>query len=40
VHDGTLRSEVATPLLKGYSQDWPPFPPIPEDLKKDSYYLK
>ena len=40
VHDGTLRNETATPLLKGYSQDWPPFPPIPEDLKKDSEYLK
>jgi len=40
VHDGTLRSEVATALLKGYSQEWPPFPPIPEDLKKDSEYLK
>jgi len=40
VHDGTSRSEIATPLLKGYSQDWPPFPPIPEDLKKDSEYLK
>jgi N4-(beta-N-acetylglucosaminyl)-L-asparaginase len=40
VHDGTLRSEVATPLLKGYSQDWPPFPPIPEELKKDSVYVK
>lgn len=40
VHDGTLRSEVATPLLKGYAQDWPPFPTIPEDLKKDSEYLK
>ncbi|MGZ4819601.1 MAG: N(4)-(beta-N-acetylglucosaminyl)-L-asparaginase [Terriglobales bacterium] len=40
VHDGTLRSEVATPLLKGYSQEWPPFPPIPEDLKKGSEYLK
>ena len=40
VHDGTLRSEVSTPLLKGHSQDWPPFPPIPEDLKKDSEYLK
>ena len=40
VHNGTLRSEVATPLLKGYSQDWPPFPPIPEDLKKGSEYLK
>ncbi len=40
VHDGTLRAEVATPLLKGYSQEWPPFPTIPEELKKDSYYLK
>jgi N4-(beta-N-acetylglucosaminyl)-L-asparaginase len=40
VHDGTLRSEVANPLLKGYSQGWPPFPPIPEELKKDSEYLK
>ncbi len=40
VHDGTLRSETATPLLKGNSQEWPPFPPIPEDLKKDSEYLK
>ena len=40
VHDGTLRSEVATPLLKGFSQEWPPFPTIPEDLKKDSEYLK
>ncbi|HEV2398941.1 MAG TPA: N(4)-(beta-N-acetylglucosaminyl)-L-asparaginase [Candidatus Sulfotelmatobacter sp.] len=40
VHDGTLRSETATPLLKGYSQEWPPFPPIPEELKKNSEYLK
>ena len=40
VHDGTLRSENATPLLKGYSQEWPPFPPIPEELKKNSEYLK
>jgi N4-(beta-N-acetylglucosaminyl)-L-asparaginase len=40
VHDGTLRDEVATPLLKGYSQEWPPFPPIPEELKKDSVYVK
>jgi N4-(beta-N-acetylglucosaminyl)-L-asparaginase len=40
VHDGTLRREVATPLLKGYSQEWPPFPTIPEELKKDSEYLK
>jgi N4-(beta-N-acetylglucosaminyl)-L-asparaginase len=40
VHDGSLRSDVATPLLKGFSQDWPPFPTIPEELKKDSEYLK
>jgi N4-(beta-N-acetylglucosaminyl)-L-asparaginase len=40
VHDGTMRSEVATPLMKGYSQDWPPMPTVPEDLKKDSEYLK
>ena len=40
VHDGTMRSEVATPLLKGYSQDWPPMPTVPEELKKDSEYLK
>jgi N4-(beta-N-acetylglucosaminyl)-L-asparaginase len=40
VHDGMLRSEVATPLFQGYSQEWPPFPPIPEELKKDSEYLK
>jgi len=40
VHDGTLRSEVSTPLLKGFSQEWPPFPVIPEELKKDSEYLK
>lgn len=40
VHDGTLRSEVATPLLKGYSQEWPPFPPIPDDLRNNSEYLK
>jgi len=40
VHDGTLRMETATPLLKGSSQDWPPFPPIPEELKKNSEYVK
>ncbi len=40
VHDGTLRSEIATPLLKGYSEDWPPMPVVPEELKKDSEYLK
>jgi N4-(beta-N-acetylglucosaminyl)-L-asparaginase len=40
VHDGTLRAEPTTPLLKGQSREWPPFPPIPDELKKDSEYLK
>ena len=40
VHDGSKRAEVTTPLLKGYSQEFPPFPAIPEELKKDSEYLK
>ena len=40
VHDGTLRSEPTVGLLKGESQEWPPFPTIPEELKKDSVYLK
>jgi N4-(beta-N-acetylglucosaminyl)-L-asparaginase len=40
VHDGTKRAEITTPLLKGYSQEFPLFPKIPEELKKDSEYLK
>jgi N4-(beta-N-acetylglucosaminyl)-L-asparaginase len=40
VHDGTLRAEKTVALLKGSSQEFPPFPPIPDDLKKDSVYLK
>jgi N4-(beta-N-acetylglucosaminyl)-L-asparaginase len=40
VHDGTKRSEKATNLLKGYSQEFPPFPKIPAELSKDSEYLK
>jgi len=40
VHDGSRRSEATVSLLKGYSQGFPPFPTIPEDLKKDSEYLK
>jgi N4-(beta-N-acetylglucosaminyl)-L-asparaginase len=40
IHDGARRSEVAVSLLKGYSQGFPPFPNIPEDLKKGSEYLK
>jgi N4-(beta-N-acetylglucosaminyl)-L-asparaginase len=40
IHDGTLRAEVTASLLKGYSQDFPPFPNVPEDLKKGSVYVK
>jgi N4-(beta-N-acetylglucosaminyl)-L-asparaginase len=38
VHDGTRRSEVTVSLLKGYSQDFPPDPKVPKDLKKE--YMK
>src|SRR5215831_2817499 len=40
VHDGTRRSETTTPLFKGFSQEFPPFPKIPEELKKNSVYVK
>jgi N4-(beta-N-acetylglucosaminyl)-L-asparaginase len=40
VHDGTKRSEQTVSLFKGYSQEFPPFPAIPEELKKNSEYLK
>jgi N4-(beta-N-acetylglucosaminyl)-L-asparaginase len=40
IHDGTRRAEVTASLLKGYSQDFPPFPEIPEELKKNSEYVK
>ncbi|MGA9510088.1 MAG: N(4)-(beta-N-acetylglucosaminyl)-L-asparaginase [Candidatus Sulfotelmatobacter sp.] len=40
VHDGTLRAETTVSVYKGYSQEFPPFPDIPEDLKKGSEYLK
>jgi N4-(beta-N-acetylglucosaminyl)-L-asparaginase len=40
IHDGSRRSEVTVNLLKGYSQEFPPSPSIPEDLKKGSEYLK
>ena len=40
VHDGSKRSEEAAHLFKGHSQEFPPFPKIPEELKKDSEYLK
>jgi len=40
VHDGTKRAEKTTPLFKGPSQEFPPFPKIPAELTKDSEYLK
>jgi N4-(beta-N-acetylglucosaminyl)-L-asparaginase len=38
VHDGSRRAENTVALLKGYSQDFPPGPKVPPDLKKE--YLK
>jgi N4-(beta-N-acetylglucosaminyl)-L-asparaginase len=40
VHDGSLRSEQTVALFKGHSDEFPPFPNIPEELKKDSVYVK
>jgi N4-(beta-N-acetylglucosaminyl)-L-asparaginase len=40
IHDGNHRAEATTSLLQGYSQEFPPFPNIPEELKRDSVYLK
>jgi N4-(beta-N-acetylglucosaminyl)-L-asparaginase len=34
VHDGNLRAEVTVSLFKGFSQDFPPEPKVPDDLKK------
>jgi N4-(beta-N-acetylglucosaminyl)-L-asparaginase len=38
VHDGIRRAENAVALLKGWSQDFPPEPRVPEDIRKE--YLK
>src|SRR6202044_1328615 len=38
VHDGTRRAEKTVALFKGWSQDFPPEPKVPDDLKKE--YLK
>jgi N4-(beta-N-acetylglucosaminyl)-L-asparaginase len=40
IHDGNRRAEICMSLFKGYSQAFPPFPDIPEDLKNNSEYLK
>jgi N4-(beta-N-acetylglucosaminyl)-L-asparaginase len=35
VHDGTRRFEITTPLFRGYSEEFPPFPvALPEELTK------
>ncbi len=38
VHDGTKRPEVTTSLFQGWSQDFPPEPNVPDDVRKQ--YLK
>jgi N4-(beta-N-acetylglucosaminyl)-L-asparaginase len=40
VHDGTLRAEKTVAMFKGYSQDFPPEPKVPEEVKKGSEYVK
>jgi len=35
VHDGTRRAEKTLAMFKGFSQDFPPEPKVPEELKKD-----
>jgi hypothetical protein len=33
VHDGTRRAEKTVAMFKGYSQDFPPEPKVPEGVK-------
>ncbi|MBI1740845.1 MAG: N(4)-(beta-N-acetylglucosaminyl)-L-asparaginase, partial [Candidatus Koribacter versatilis] len=40
VHDGTRRSEKTVALLKGASQEFPPFPALPAGVTQDSEYYK
>jgi len=40
VHDGTRRLEKTIPLFKGFSQEFPPFPPIPQERKQELENLK
>jgi N4-(beta-N-acetylglucosaminyl)-L-asparaginase len=41
VQDGSRRLETTVALFKGASHEFPPFPVvIPEELKKDSVYVK
>jgi N4-(beta-N-acetylglucosaminyl)-L-asparaginase len=38
VHDGTRRAENTVAMFKGFSQDFPPEPRVPEEVKRE--YLK
>ena len=40
IHDGTRRSEKTVSLLKGTSQEFPPFPALPPGVTQDSEYYK
>lgn len=40
VHDGTRRSVKTVALLKGNSQEFPPFPPLPPGVTQDSEYYR
>jgi N4-(beta-N-acetylglucosaminyl)-L-asparaginase len=40
IHDGTRRSEKTVALLKGASQEFPPFPQLPPGVIQDSEYYK
>jgi len=35
VHDGTRRAEKTVAMFKGFSQDFPPEPKVPEEVKKE-----
>jgi N4-(beta-N-acetylglucosaminyl)-L-asparaginase len=40
IHDGTRRSEKTASLLRGASQEFPPFPTLPTGVVQDSEYYK
>ena len=40
IHDGNLRAEATLSMFKGNSEEFPPFPNVPEELRKGSEYLK
>jgi N4-(beta-N-acetylglucosaminyl)-L-asparaginase len=40
IHDGTRRTEKTVALLKGASQEFPPFPALPSGVTQESEYYK